>query len=95
MTVNDVRVKITPILEEYGISYAGVFGSVAKGESKDNSDVDIIVRFGRPMGMFIYMKFVNSLEDSLQRRVDVVTENSLNKFIKPYVLPDIKVIYEN
>ena len=94
MTVNDVKQKITPVLEEYGITYAGVFGSVAQGQARDDSDVDIIVRFGRPMGMFTYMKFVNGLEASLQRKVDVVTENSLNKFVKPYVLPDIKVIYE-
>jgi len=40
------------------------------------------------------MKFVNGLETSLKRKVDVVTENSLNKFVKPYVLPEIKVIYE-
>ncbi|HZE87053.1 MAG TPA: nucleotidyltransferase domain-containing protein, partial [Methylomirabilota bacterium] len=81
-------------LEEYGISYAGVFGSVAQGKAKEDSDVDLIVRFGRPMGMFTYMKFVNGLETSLKRKVDVVTENSLNKFVKPYVLPEIKVIYE-
>lgn len=95
MTVNDVKQKITPILEEYGISYAGVFGSVAKGEARNDSDVDLIVRFGRPMGMFTYMKFINGLETSLKRKVDVVTENSLNKYVKPYVLSDIKVICGN
>lgn len=95
MTVKDVKQKITPILQEYGISYAGIFGSVARGNAGDKSDVDIIVRFGKPMGMFTYMKFINGLESSLQRKVDVVTEKSLNKFVKPYILPEIKVIYEN
>ena len=95
MTIQDIKVKITPVLKEYDIKYAGIFGSFARGESTEKSDVDIMVKFGRPMGMFTYMKFVNGLESSLERKVDVVTENSLNKYVKPYVLPEIKVIYEN
>ena len=94
MTIDDVKNKITPILKEYGIKYAGIFGSVATGTDKKDSDVDIIVRFGSPMGMFSYMKFINGLENKLKKKVDVVTEDSLHKSVKPYVLSNIKVIYE-
>lgn len=94
MSINSVREKILPILKEYNITYAGIFGSVASGQVKKNSDVDIIVRFGSPIGMFAYMRFINGLERTLKKKVDVVTEQSLNKFVKPYVLPEVKVIYE-
>lgn len=94
MTVADVKQKITPVLDEYGITYAGVFGSVARGQDQKESDVDLLVRFGRPMGMLKYMRFIDGLETSLEKKVDVVTEDSLNKYVKPYVLPEIKTIYE-
>lgn len=94
MTIEEVRQKITPLFEEYGVLYAGVFGSVARGEDTPESDVDILVRLGTPMGMFRYMRFVNGLEQSLRKKVDLVTEKSLNKFVRPYVLPEVKTIYE-
>ena len=94
MTIQDIQKKTTPVFQQYGITYAGLFGSFARGESTDTSDVDIIVKLGKPMGMFQYMKFVDGLESSLRRKVDVVTEKSLNKHIKPYITPDIKTIYE-
>lgn len=94
MTIATIQQKITPILKEYDIVYAGIFGSFARGEATDKSDVDLIVRIGTPMGMFAYMRFLDSLESSLKRKVDVVTEKSLNKHVKQYVVSDIKTIYE-
>jgi predicted nucleotidyltransferase len=44
--------------------------------------------------MIGYMQLVQSLESILQKRVDLVTEASLNKHVRPYVLPDLKTIYE-
>lgn len=94
MTVEEVQQKITPLFKEYGIEYAGVFGSVARGEDTAESDVDILVRLGTPMGMLRYMRFINGLEASLHKKVDLVTEKSLNRFVQPYVLPEVKTIYE-
>jgi predicted nucleotidyltransferase len=94
MKVADVKNKISPILGDFGIEYAGVFGSIARGEDRPDSDVDILVRFGKPLGMFLYMRMVNNLEEVLGRKVDVVTENSLNRFVRPFVMPEVKTIYE-
>ncbi len=91
----EIKTKAAPIFEEYGIKQASVFGSVARGEAGVNSDIDIMITLGdKPIGLFSYMRFINKMEKSLGRRVDVVTLNSLNKFIKPYVLPELKIIYE-
>jgi predicted nucleotidyltransferase len=81
-------------LNEYDITYAGVFGSVARGEDTSESDIDILVHLGKPIGMFSYMALIRSIETSLERKIDLVTENSLNKFVRPYVLPELKTIYE-
>ena len=94
MTFEEIKRKTAPILERHGVAYAAVFGSVARGEDRPRSDVDILVRFGRPMGMVGYMRLIQNLEEILQRKVDVVTERSLDEHVRPYVLPDLKTIYE-
>ena len=94
MTVEEVKLRTAPVFEQHGVAYAAVFGSVARGEDRPESDVDILVRLGRPTGMVGYMKLVESLESSLHRRVDVVTEQSLNKHIQPHVARDLATIYE-
>ena len=94
MTVEEIRQKTRPILEQHGVAYAGVFGSVARGEDGPQSDVDILVRLGRPMGMVEYMGLIQDLEEILQKKVDLVTDQSLNKRVRPYVTPDLTTIYE-
>jgi predicted nucleotidyltransferase len=94
MTVEEVKQKTSPIFEQHGVAFAAVFGSLARGEDRPQSDVDILVRLGRPTGMVGYMRLVESLESALEKRVDLVTDQSLNKRVRPYVLPDLTTIYE-
>ena len=94
MNVLKIQNKISPILKEYGVKYAAVFGSVSRGDDKPKSDVDIMVSLGKPMGMFAYMNLIRKIENRLGRKVDLVTENSVNKFVRPLIQLDLKTIYE-
>ena len=94
MNVLDIQNKISPILKEYGIKRAAVFGSVSRGDDSPKSDIDIMVSLGKPMGMFLYMSLIREMENKLGRKVDLVTENSINKFVRPYIQSDLKIIYE-
>ena len=94
MTIIDIKKRSTPIFQQYGVTYAALFGSFARGEETAKSDIDFIIKLGEPMGMFKYMEFIEGLEKSLKRRVDIVTDKSINKHIKPYILSDLKTIYE-
>lgn len=94
MNIDEIKEKITPILKLYGVQHASVFGSVSRGEDRPDSDVDLLVQLGRPTGMIKYMRLIEGLEKTLNKKVDVVTEQSLDKFIKPHVIPDLKTIYE-
>ena len=94
MTIEDIKLRTDPVFRQYGVSYAAVFGSVARGEDRPDSDVDILVRFGRPTGIVGYMRLIENLETSLHRKVDLVTEQSLNRHIQPYVARDLATIYE-
>ena len=78
-----------PILEErYFVKRIGIFGSYARDEQKQESDVDIIVEFTRPVGFkFIELKLY--LEEILDKKVDLVTPNALKPQIKESVLKEV------
>ncbi len=94
MSITEIQHKISPILRKCGIRHAAVFGSVSRGTNRPESDIDLLVKLGKPMGMFAYMRLLRELEAILGAKVDLVTENSLNRFVKPYVTPELKTIYE-
>lgn len=95
MKLAEIKRKASPVFREYGIKHAAVFGSVARGDDSPTSDVDLLVQLGeKPMGMFRFMGFIEKIEGRLGRKVDVVTDQSANKFLKPYINSDLKTIYE-
>lgn len=68
--------------EKYGIVSLCVFGSVARGELRDDSDVDICVTTRTP-DPFLLVRFKGEIEGSLKRRVDVVRlRDKMNPFLK-------------
>jgi len=94
MSTTEIQKKIHPIFKRYGIRRASVFGSVSRGDDTPQSDVDILIAVGVPMGLFTYMKMKREIEKKLGRSVDIVTEKSINKFIEPYVTEELQTIYE-
>jgi hypothetical protein len=73
---------------EYGVKRIGVFGSHAKGQPTDESDVDIIVEFERPIG-FRFVEFAEYLERLLGRDVDVLTPAGLQGIRIAHIARDI------
>lgn len=95
MSIDEVKEKITPILKEYGVKKASVFGSVSRGDDRPDSDVDLLVELGPgPMGMIKFIGLKHRLENSLGKDVDLVTEGNINKHMEPYIRPELKPIYE-
>ena len=93
MTIDEIREKIDPILKAHDISYAAVFGSVARGEARPESDVDLLVRPGRSTDLFEYFDLREELAAALGREVDVVTEKNLSKYFRSTVLTELKTVY--
>jgi len=93
MTAEDIGRKISPLLRENGVEYAALFGSAARGELRADSDVDIIVRYGKTPGLLAYIGLAQALEDTLHAKVDLVTENSLNNSLAIAVKKDLRVLY--
>ncbi|MBU0569604.1 nucleotidyltransferase family protein [Patescibacteria group bacterium] len=78
--------------KEYGVSHIGIFGSFVRGEQKENSDIDILVEFKKPVGFFKFLSLEEYLEKKLERRVDLVTKKALKPTIGKHILQDVLFI---
>ena len=88
MNRNDVLRLLTrhrPEFAHFGVKSLAIFGSVARGESQPDSDVDILVEFGGRATFDQYMSLKFYLEDLLGCSVDLVTSKALKPRLRPYV----------
>ncbi len=92
-TIVEIDKKISPILRSHGVEYAAIFGSFARGESKSSSDIDILVRFNKDISLLDHIRISYELGDLLQRKVDLITEHSLSKYVANNVKKDLTVLY--
>ena len=75
-------------LKQYGIKTLSLFGSVARDEEKETSDVDILVTFNQPLGLFTFLELKDHLEDVLDAHVDLVTEDALHPRLRSRILKE-------
>lgn len=61
-SIQNIKQRIRPILKEYGIAKAGMFGSCAVGKTRKHSDVDILVEIRQKMGLVEFMRLKLALE---------------------------------
>ena len=81
--------KIVKILKQHGVKKAGIFGSYARGEQKENSDIDILVEIkDSKMSLLGFIHIKNELEDVLRRKVDLVEYKLIRPEIKKTILEE-------
>ncbi len=85
--------RISSELRELSVERLGLFGSFARDEQRDDSDVDILVEFAPGRKNFDnFMNLNFKLEDVLQRHVEVVTRESLSPYIGPHILEEAEYV---
>lgn len=92
MTIYDIRSKVIPILKEYDVTRAAVFGSFAREENTSSSDVDILVEFKGEKSLLDLSGLKIELEEALGLKVDVLTYDSLNPLIRDRILEEQKAL---
>ena len=75
-------------LEELGVKSLALFGSAAREEARDDSDVDILVEFSRSVGLFEFVRLERFLEGLLGRPVDLATPDALRPEMREQVLKE-------
>jgi len=73
-------------LRERGVKSLALFGSVARNESQPDSDVDLLVEFDGPIGMFHFLRVRRHLSQLLQRKIDLVTRPALREEMRESIL---------
>ncbi|MFH1188519.1 MAG: nucleotidyltransferase family protein [bacterium] len=92
MTKDDVVQKIQKVLprlrNQYHVATIGIFGSVARGDEHKESDLDVIVTFDTPIGLFDFVRLENELSEVIGMRVDLVSQKALKPIIKNEILQE-------
>jgi len=94
MTKSETIKIIRTYLVQYPIQRVSLFGSFARGEAKENSDIDILVTFKEPVDLFTFVRMNRELSEKLGRKVDLVTEKSLHASFRISVANDLQIIAE-
>ena len=93
-TINEIKEKTVTIAKENGIKSMSLFGSYARGDANDKSDVDIFIDKGKMRSLISYYMFVQELEKVLNCHVDVVTTGIEDKEFLQQIMIDGVLIYE-
>lgn len=75
--------------QHYGVAYIGIFGSFVRAEQKRTSDVDILVEFAEPIGLFKFLELERYLEKLLGVKVDLVSKKALKPYIGKRILKEV------
>ena len=75
-------------LERFGVRSLDLFGSVARGDSGPGSDVDLLVEFDKPVGLFHFFRVQRRLEAILCRPVDLVMKDAIKRQLRARILAE-------
>ena len=95
ITKNDILNKLIdlkPVLRnEYSVKQIGLFGSFSNDSNTEDSDIDLLVEFEKPIG-WKYFTLEIYLENIFGRKIDLVTKNALKEQLKENILNQVKYI---
>lgn len=79
---------------QFGIKFIGLFGSFARGEAEENSDIDILYKIekDKKLSMFKYLKLTKQLEDFFHKKIDLIRDEKIKPQIKSYIQKDLTYV---
>ena len=94
LSENQIDLIINSMLP-YNPIRIGIFGSVARNEDTEKSDIDILYNFKDIIEFSKFLNLKEFLEKELTKKIDLVDERFIHPKMKPYIINDLKLIYEN
>ncbi|MEN6378610.1 MAG: nucleotidyltransferase family protein [Methanofastidiosum sp.] len=85
---------LVSFLTKHGAKKIGIFGSVARGEERFDSDIDILIEFKKTPSLFEVVRIEQEISDIIGKKVELITEKSLSPYIKDSVLKEVVILYE-
>ena len=88
-----IKKTISAMLVESGVKRAAFFGSFARGEATEDSDIDLLIEFkGKKKSLLDLVALKMELEEALGRHVDLITYNSLHPLLRERILSEQVII---
>ena len=72
MQVNSIKSVIIRVLKKYPITKAAIFGSYARNEATNNSDIDLLIESNQPITLFDVLRLEKELSEVTSRKIDIV-----------------------
>jgi predicted nucleotidyltransferase len=93
--LSEHRAKLREICDRYQVSRLSVFGSVARGQARPDSDVDLLVEFlpEARIGMIQFGGLLLALSELMGRKVDLVTNRALRPALRESILEEAQLLY--
>ena len=85
--------RLIDICRQNDVSMIGVFGSMARGESKKKSDIDLLVRFSKRKSLLAVVRLERELSEALGRKVDLLTEAAISPYLRERILKETRMVY--
>lgn len=93
ISVEQIGERAVPVLLRYGATRAGLFGSAARQEMREDSDIDLLVELGPGLSLLDIARLNRELEESLGRCVDLVEYRAIKPRIKERILAeDVRIL---
>jgi hypothetical protein len=90
--IAEIKRKIMPILEKYGVRKAALFGSIVRGEESKESDIDMLVDIEKDIGLLEFIGLKQELEDALGHSVDLVEYGTIKPLLRDRILSEQVVL---
>jgi len=92
-TLAEIKNIVAPIAESHGVEKVYLFGSYARGEATENSDIDIWIESGKIKTLFALGGFYSDLEEKFNKKIDIATEDSISENFYNYIKDEELIIY--
>ncbi len=85
--------KVSEICQQNDVTMLGVFGSLARGEATNASDIDLLVEFSKSKSLLALVALERQLANVLGRKVDLLTEAAISPYLRERIMGELQVIY--
>lgn len=94
-SIDEIKTKAIPIARHYGVDTLSLFGSYARGDADEKSDIDFLIQKGKMKGLLSYCGMIADLEDTFQCHVDLVIKNAVkDEAFLEAIYRDEVILYE-
>lgn len=94
MDTKNLEEKLLPILQNYGASRIGIFGSYARDEAGPDSDLDLLVDFAERKSLLTLVRIKRELSEALGIEVDLLTEAAISPHLIDRIKSELRIIYQ-